>query len=133
MSEREWLEIASEWLRYAEDDLATARILLNELHVVPRHIGYFAQQAVEKAIKGVIFSTGSDAPRTHDIETLRALLMPGWFDDEELPELSDLTMWATTARYPMDSEALPSTDAERAVEVAAIVVTRVRSRLGLDG
>ncbi|MDE0483616.1 MAG: HEPN domain-containing protein [Candidatus Poribacteria bacterium] len=55
------------WLRYAEEDLITAEILLRLPHAPPRQSCWCAQQAAEKALKTVLIFLQIDFPRTHDL------------------------------------------------------------------
>lgn len=52
MSDPEVLEVLRRWLRYAEEDLRTAEVLMEE-DGVPRISCFHAQQAAEKSIKAI--------------------------------------------------------------------------------
>ena len=66
-------ELAAQLLDRAADDVAAASALLEVAGVSDAIVGFHAQQAVEKAIKAVLTSSGIDYPFTHDLELLAAL------------------------------------------------------------
>ena len=71
----EQLRVAAAWGAKADHDLIAAKFLLKMKRNCPTDtICYHAQQAVEKYLKGGLVAHGIDFPRTHDIETLAALL-----------------------------------------------------------
>ncbi len=103
MNEQEILkaknELVQEWLVKAERDLASMRVLSRE--------GFFdtalyhAQQAAEKAIKGLLLFYGQAFEKTHDIEKLVRLGVPFVAKLElQLPEAKLLTPYAVRFRYP---------------------------------
>jgi HEPN domain-containing protein len=53
-----------EWLRFAHDDLAAARLLLTDIELPARMACFHAQQAAEKALKGLDHLVGLDRDRT---------------------------------------------------------------------
>ena len=58
----------SEWLRLAEMDLSSAKLLIEVHKPTPIAIICFhSQQAAEKILKGYLFSHGVDAPKTHNL------------------------------------------------------------------
>lgn len=55
---------SSTWLRYAEEDLATAEAIVgSRLAGVLRQACFLAQQAAEKALKSVLVGSGIDFPK----------------------------------------------------------------------
>lgn len=117
MSDPEVLRVLRRWLRYAEDDLRSAEILL-EQSGVPRASCFHAQQAAEKSIKAIFVFLQVDFPFTHDLNRLRDLLPDGWSVKEEFPDLATLSAWAVEPRYPGDLIEATRQDAETAVEQA---------------
>ena len=88
MSDTEQHSEVRRWLRYAREDLEAAETLLAQKAVVPRHLCWLAQQAVEKALKAVLVFVGVDFPRRHDLDALRNLIPTGWQVKEEHPDLA---------------------------------------------
>lgn len=117
MSDPEVSKVLRRWLRYAEDDLQVAEILLDQCSV-PRTSCFHAQQAAEKSIKAIFVFLQVDFPFTHDLNRLRDLLPAGWTVKEAFPELGELSTWAVEPRYPGDVIEASLRDAEQAVHQA---------------
>jgi HEPN domain-containing protein len=68
------LDLAKEWLRYAQSDLHTANRMFFD--VAPKETEiccYHAQQCAEKALKSFLIAKETDPPRTHDLLELNQL------------------------------------------------------------
>jgi len=108
-----------EWLRFARGDALVAHADIPGARL--ETFCFHAQQAAEKAIKGVLLLRGIPFPRTHDLDRLLDLL------EEQEPDVPGevrgagcLTQFAVEGRYPMPfpqvtpeelSEALAQADA----------------------
>ena len=93
-------EDALEWLRFAEEDLAAARAMLVAGDpYVERHVGFAAQQAVEKALKALLIDRDTEPPRTHDLNKLETVLS-GAPDERASLLLRALSAWSGGERYP---------------------------------
>lgn len=64
---------AKAWLNMAMRDLGHAESVVTTF---PHQAAFSVQQAVEKALKAMVVSTGQRPPRTHDLALLRAA--PPW-------------------------------------------------------
>lgn len=62
--------VARQWLRFAEGDLDSAKILAESPGVPPRNACYLAQQCAEKALKAVMIAANIELLRTHDLDAL---------------------------------------------------------------
>jgi HEPN domain-containing protein len=121
----------SEWVSKAENDYGSAA------HERGRGeeanfdlICFLCQQCIEKLMKAVLIQRRLDAPKTHNLVTLNALLaaaIPDWKGD--LDELNDLSLGAVDYRYPGESAEVP--DAEWAFTTASSLRSRLREILGL--
>jgi HEPN domain-containing protein len=120
MSDPEVLDVLRQWLRFAEEDLQTARTLLGQ-GGVPRTSCFHAQQAAEKAMKAIFVYSQVEYPYSHDLDSLRDRLPEGWEVKEKFPDLAGLTAWAVQARYPGEEIEASRQDAEDAVEQAGNV------------
>jgi HEPN domain-containing protein len=120
---------AREWLRFAEDDVVLARGGLTRRQIFqPRQVCFNAQQAVEKAIKALLIADQIDFRFTHDLEHLVRALLPERVLNPVISDLAWLGQWATSTRYPGSAE--PTwPDAQRAVEIAGVLVIDVRASL----
>ena len=121
------------WLRYAEEDLVTAEILLRQPDVPPRQACWHAQQSAEKALKAVLIFLDIDFPRTHDLNILRNLVPERWQLNVAHPGLASLTEWAVDARYPGEMPEATNADASEAVEQARTIWTSVSTALSEHG
>lgn len=94
------IEEAGRWLRLADRDIIAFNILKQEPEAHASIVNFHAQQAVEKALKAVLYSHQVVFDRTHDLVKLAQLL------DEHgisIPVSSDqlrvLNPFAVTFRY----------------------------------
>ncbi len=132
MRDPEVLRVLRRWLRYAEDDLRSAEILLKQ-GGVPRTSCFHAQQAAEKSIKAIFVFLQVDFPLIHDLNRLRDLLPEGWAVKEDFPDLAGLSEWAVEPRYPGDLREATQEDAQAAVEQARNIYEIVLKDLGAHG
>ena len=125
-----------QWVRYADEDLIYARHGLAIKEECPfRLVAYHAQQCAEKYLKGYLVLSGIDFPYTHDIERLLSLCASAGASTDTLTEAAELTPYAVLARYPGESDEVTRADAERAVELAALVgqtVCRLLADAGMN-
>jgi len=112
------LKKVREWITYAEEDLAFARHGLTMAKPACRSIAFHAQQCVEKPLKAYLVYHNIDFPFTHNISRLLELAdeLTGWLED--LKETEELTPFATTARYPGETQRVSRKEAIRAVKIA---------------
>lgn len=116
---------AIQWLSFAAGELAGARADLEREDLPPRLAAYRAQQAAEKATKGLLILSGREFERTHDLEAL-VLELP---DDAELRteqyELEELTNFAVSSRYPDALVDISRGDAVAAVRQVTLIYDSV--------
>jgi HEPN domain-containing protein len=115
-------EEAEQWIAKARDDLAVARVL-------PEHpVGanwatcFHAQQAAEKALKGVLVAAGVDFPKTHALERLHDLLPAAVASEFDRASIAALSPWAVAGLYPEDIPDATTTTAHDLVVTAAAIV-----------
>jgi HEPN domain-containing protein len=124
---------ARRWIRYAEEDLSAAEVLLAPANRIARQACWLAQQAAEKALKAGLVFGQIPFPFRHDLDALRNLLPGDWETRRQNPDLAELTEWAVEARYPGDwQEPLPE-DALRAVAQARGVLENMLADLARHG
>lgn len=112
----------AEWLRYARSDLAFARLDVGPAMLLET-MGFHAQQAAEKAVKAVlVWNTGEEPPRTHDIGFL-LIEVPPYLRPERPEEIARLTRYAVTFRYPDDIGEMDEAEREEAVALAEAAVS----------
>ena len=133
MNERDRLDEVGRWLRYAHEDLVAAEALVEHRLVAPRHICWLAQQAAEKALKGILVFVQVDFPRRHDLDALRNLIPDSWQVKADHPDLANLTEWAVEARYPGDWPEATDADAGIATRQARALWNSVVRDLAQHG
>ena len=118
------------WVKRAEEDLFTAKALLNFKKPVPWIICFHAQQSAEKFLKAFLIKHYRPISKTHDIKSL--ILMCAEMDSEFLKLLEDevdrLTEYAVETRYPVLFEPTVE-EAKEAVKLAEKVRGFVIQRL----
>lgn len=89
------MEEGREWIREAESDLEAARILRDgsKENISAFHL----QQAVEKALKGLLLDTEGDYPYIHNLVELSKDIDP---PDRFLDAFSELNPVYYSTRYP---------------------------------
>ncbi|OFZ91832.1 MAG: hypothetical protein A2V78_09855 [Betaproteobacteria bacterium RBG_16_64_18] len=121
--------VAQEWSAKAESDLRAAVYLLEPRPGQPTDaVCFHAQQSAEKYLKALLVLRGIDFPKTHDIETLTALVPAAVRPHLTPEEQRRLTGYAVAARYPGSGE-IPLVEAKRAVAIARRVRREIRRAL----
>jgi HEPN domain-containing protein len=111
----------SEWLSRARGDMTMARLAMGA--DIDEAAAFHLQQAVEKGLKYLILRSGRRVDKTHDLEALAEQAM-----DPRLPfsneELTQISLWALSGRYPDDDDAPPQrTLLEEMAERASVWLT----------
>jgi len=122
--------VVHEWVDKAENDLKNASHTLKLGKDCPTDtVCFHAQQCVEKYLKALLVLHEIDCPKTHDMGVLFRLL-PKPLDIAMSPmDQRRLTDYATTARYPGESDPISLSEARQAVRLARNVRSEVRRLL----
>lgn len=94
-------DVAKEWFKVAEADLASAEFLQNMRPVPVEIICYHCQQSVEKYLKGFLALKGEEIKKIHDLVRLNKMCQKyekGYKLIEE--DCLLLTDYAVNVRYP---------------------------------
>lgn len=125
------VDTARGWLAKAENDLAAARLLLNENG--PYDVACFlCQQTVERYMKGFLCYHNRNFPFTHDLSALAQLVFqtdPNL--DLRQPGVAALTRYAVELRYSLDFSP-DHQEATDAVNLADQVRADIRALLPAD-
>jgi HEPN domain-containing protein len=123
---------ARAWLAKAVNDLTAAR-RLTEAGGPYDAACFHAQQAAEKALKGLLAHAGAPIPRSHNLEDLQAQCLASRWPVAALQDLdlSVLTPFAVELRYDLEFSPDPGT-AEEAWALAAKVVKLAASLVSAD-
>ncbi|MGI9951455.1 HEPN domain-containing protein [Moorellaceae bacterium AZ2] len=108
------------WLERARSNLARARMGRQSEDILYEDLCFDAQQAAEKALKGLLLYLHLDYPRTHSIGHLLSVLerrgkvaVP-----PHIREAVTLTDYAVTTRYPGDWDPVDEEEYREAVRLA---------------
>lgn len=125
-------EFAMEWLHKAENDLLSAKAVMDSEYGITDVPCFHAQQTVEKGLKGLLTWHGVSFGKTHDLMVLLAAtvnIIPGFYDLRSICE--ELSEFAVDVRYPGGISEPPEGEAERFVSEAEGILNRVKKELGL--
>jgi HEPN domain-containing protein len=112
-----------DWLNHAESDLRIARLARQDAEVLPNQIAFHAQQATEKALKGVLVGGGVEFPKTHHLEELIALVQEtGISWPFPVDQVEALTPYAVQTRYPGGISQISRAKVDEAIGVAEQVL-----------
>lgn len=110
-----------EWLNRARSDLELARATGKDVYL--DDLCFHAQQAAEKAVKGVLLMRKVCFPYTHDIAALLKLAHEsGLTVSEGVQESQVLSAYAVAGRYPGVVETITRDEYQEAVHSAEMVV-----------
>jgi len=97
--------IAQEWFEIANQDLASAKYMLNMQPVPIEIISYHCQQTAEKYLKGFLAYLGQEVRKTHDLVLLNKLCQDADIDFKQIEEdCLLLTDYGVNIRYPYPLE-----------------------------
>ena len=122
-----------EWLRFANDDLAAARLLLTDVELPARMACFHAQQAAEKALKASLVHSAIQFRKTHDLVVLVALQPEPVRSEVGNLDLQRLQQWAVDARYPADLPDITVGEAAAVIAIAEQIVAAVGAALRETG
>ena len=122
-------EVAAEWIAKAENDLLNAAHTLKLGVRCPTDtVCFHAQQCAEKYLKALLTLSGTDFPKTHDLEALVARMRNGARPTVRSDDLARLTRYATVTRYP-GAERISLWEARAAVAAARRIRRAVRAAM----
>ena len=122
-------DIAEEWFKIAEADLASANYLQNMKPVPVEIICYHCQQSAEKFLKGYLAFLGMEIIKTHDLVHLNKCVLE---HDEEFRAFENdcqmISDYAVTARYPFPVD-IDKSDMSLALQGASRIKQFVLSKV----
>ena|SRR5438094_872232 len=104
---------AGAWMARASEDLVAASVLFDR--GLFSHAAFHAQQAAEKALKGLVIARGGGLARTHDLDRLAR---DGKAPQPVADAAAFLTGFYTASRYPDVPGGVTASDAEEAIQRA---------------
>lgn len=100
-------EITKDWLKVASDDIAVARIIINQ-ESLTQIVAFHCQQAIEKYLKAIIEERTGNVPKVHNLSFLLGLVeeyIQISIDEEIVESLDSLYI---EGRYPGEIGLLPN-------------------------
>jgi HEPN domain-containing protein len=123
-------EVLRQWVRKAEHDLEAAhRIMAVEENCPFDMVCFHCQQVAEKYLKCILTCLGIQAPRTHNLEVLAALISAEFTLPVPLSDLVELNPYAVNIRYADDWREPGIQDAQRALTLARQIRDAARAKL----
>jgi len=116
------------WLQRARSNLAIAQTGEQE-HVLLEDLCFEAQQAAEKALKALLIHLSGEYPRTHAFTLLLTRLETHQEAPPPILEVIELSDYAVQMRYPGDYYPVSDEEYEKALELAARVLTWVTAQI----
>ncbi len=122
--------LAIKWIKRAESSLAKSKIGVNIENILLEDLCFDAQQATEKALKGLLAFSNISIPKTHSISFLIKTLEDGGVPiPTSIIDSVTLTSYAVETRYPGDYEKVELEEYEQAVFLSESVVDFVKKYL----
>ena len=115
------IEYAKELFAIAVEDLKTAHVLAKNSFVRKENILFHIQQAIEKALKGVICALEQPVPLVHDL----ALIIDRLPKDNSPPfasEIVDLSQFASIRRYEEGTFEFTSEEIQASLDAAEKII-----------
>jgi len=111
------MERYESWIDRAKSSYEYSKAIVNEF-VYYEDLCYQAQQAVEKALKGLLIYFGEEPNFTHNIGLLLSNLEKHVEIDDNVKEGMDLTNYAVQTRYPGQYTEVTKDEYQKAVEIS---------------
>lgn len=129
MPKRNGDDLAQTLLAKAAGDEIVLSKLIRDAETPDEVLGFHAQQAVEKLLKGVLATRRVDHPRTHDIDRLLEIVAEAGIELPQNAETLDaLTPWAAAFRY--EDASAERLDRSKALDAVTQVRAWAESQLG---
>jgi len=117
-----------EWIERAKSSLELAQVKIIR-YIQYEDLCFQVQQAVEKALKGLLIFYGVEPEFTHNIELLIKELKKFVDIPEKINEATDLTNYAVQTRYPGEYDDITKEEYEKAVKIAKDCLDWVENKI----
>jgi len=117
-----------EWIDRAISAFDIASVKVSE-NVYYEDLCAYAQQAAEKAIKGLLVYYGEKPAHTHNLRLLLDDLKKYTDIDEKVKEARHLTKYANQTKYPGDYIDVPEEEYKRALKIAENCIDWVEKKI----
>jgi HEPN domain-containing protein len=117
-----------EWIKRAKSNLELAQAEIIR-HIYYEDLCYQSQQAVEKALKGLLIFYGVEPEFTHNIEILLKELKKFTDIPENIKEAAQLTNYAVQTRYPGEYEEVIKEEYEKTIKMAKDCMNWIENKI----
>ena len=123
-------DLVAKWIKYAEDDLVVAKLIIDSKIDSYQNVIFHSQQATEKIIKAYIIDNDIPFRKIHDLKTLISMIEPCFQIDNSLYHRIEIFVkFNIETRYP-DLEEKPTLDeAKQAIAAAEWILNYFKSLL----
>jgi HEPN domain-containing protein len=111
------MERYESWIERAKSSLEISKIAVN-VNVYYEDLCYQSQQAVEKALKGLLIYYGAEPEFTHNIGILLNEIEKFTEIPENIKETTKLTKYAVITRYPGEYDEITKANYEESIKIA---------------
>ena len=113
------MERYESWIERAKSCYGIAKMNGNsDIHIYYEDLCYQAQQAVEKALKGLLIYYGVEPEFTHNIEILLTDLEKHIKIPDIVKQSVNLTIYAVQTRYPGEYDEVTKEEYEKVIKTA---------------
>ena len=116
------------WIRRAKSSLAISKIKSGE-YIVYEDLCFQAQQAVEKALKGLLIFYNVEPEKTHNLIALIKEVAKFVDIPEEVNEITILNDYAVQTRYPGDYTPIEEDEYNNAIMTAENCVNWIEKKI----
>jgi HEPN domain-containing protein len=122
------MERYESWIERAKSSLEISKIAVN-VNVYYEDLCYQSQQAVEKALKGLLIYYGVEPEFTHNIGVLLNELEKFAEIPEDIKEVTKLTKYAVITRYPGEYDEITKEDYEESIKIAKDCLEWIKNKI----
>jgi HEPN domain-containing protein len=117
------------WIERAKSSFEISKIAVNA-NVYYKDLCYQSQQAVEKALKGLLIFYGFEPEFTHNVGILLNEIEKFTEIPENIKEATKLTKYAVITRYPGEYDEITKEDYDECIKIASECFKWVENKIG---
>jgi HEPN domain-containing protein len=117
-----------EWIKRAKSSLELAQAKVSR-HIYYEDLCYQSQQAVEKALKGLLIYYGIEPEFTHNIEVLLNEIKKFTDIPENIKEASLLTSYAVQTRYPGEYDEITKKEYKESIKITKDCLNWIENKI----
>ena len=122
------MERYESWIERAKSSYEISKTVINK-NIFLEDLCYQSQQAVEKALKGLLIYYGVDPEFTHNIGLLLNELEKFIEIPENIKVATNVTKYAVITRYPGEYDEITKKDYEESIKIAEDCINWVENKI----